>query len=291
MGSFSSFDDVAKKYNEAKPIRGRTEDVRPIAERRYPHNRIIKLSDNKYALNDGCWDYWENNPVTEQTTPILWERRNDGDYMTVRSHKQGAMSVSRYQFIHAYLPAGMSFSWGKSGKHFVHDHKKVAQYYLPKFKADFDYNNKTIVMKEDNKLVFKYTPEGMVRVGELVPKKTRRLDKELDKEYHGKLTAMYEWMRIVLPVLGDTFKRSRSEYADIFGSSYWYWQNATKPEEVRAILDDIEHPKRVAFAVLLAFDSNATDTKGERFDDRPDTYKNMRNIVRRLGDFYKVEMV
>jgi hypothetical protein len=289
MSSFSSFDDVAKRYSEIKPIRGRTEDVRPIAERRYTHNRIIKLSDNKYALNDGFWGYWENNTVTEQTTPILWERRDDGDYMTVRSHKQGSMSISRYQFIDAYLPAGMSFSWGRSGKHFVHDHKKVLQYYLPKFKADFDYTNRMMVMEEDNKLVFKYTPEGMVRVGELVPEKTRRLDKELDKEYHGKLTAMYEWMRIVLPILGDTFKSSRSEYADIFGSSYWYWQSGISPKEVREILEDIEHPKRMAFAALLAWDSDAIE--GERFHDKPDTYKRMRNIVRRVGDFYKVEMV
>jgi hypothetical protein len=133
----------------------------------------------------------------------------------------------------------------------------------------------------------------MVRVGELVPKKTRRLDKELDKEYGDKLTAMYGWMRVVLPILGDTFKRSRTEYAEVFGNSYWYWQNSINTKEVREILDDVEHPKRMAFAVLLAIDSGATDgsPQGERFQAKPDTYKNMRNIVRRIGDFYKVEMV
>ena len=291
MGSLSSFDEIAKKYNDTKPIRGRADDVRPIAQRRYAHNRIVKIGDNKYILSDGNWGWWNDDYVGEMTAPIVWERRDDGDYMTVRSHLIGSSSVSRYYFLQRYLPAGMGFEWCQDGKHFVHDLKKVTKYYLPKFKATFDYNTRTMVMKEDNKLVFKYTPEGMMRVGEPVPMKTKRLDKELDKEYNGKLTAMYEWMRIVLPILGDTMNKSKTTYADAFGRSYWYWQSGTNPEEVRAILNDEEHPKRMAFAVLLAIDGGAMDGGSERFADNPNAYKAMRNIVRRIGDFYKVEMV
>ena len=291
MGSLSSFDEIAKKYNDTKPIRGRAEDVRPIAQRRYAHNRIIKIGDNKYALSDGNWGWWNDDYVGEMTAPIVWERRDDGDYMTVRSHLSGSSSVSRYYFLRNYLPASMGFVWYQTGKHYVYDHKKITKYYLPKFKATFDYNTRTMVMKEDNKLVFKYTPEGMMRVGEPVPMKTKRLDKELDKEYNGKLTAMYEWMRIVLPILGDTMNISKTTYADAFGRSYWYWQSGTNPEEVRAILNDEEHPKRMAFAVLLAIDGGAMDGGSGRFADNPNAYKAMRNIVRRIGDFYKVEMV
>lgn len=292
MSSLSSFDEVAKKYNDTKPIRGRAGDVRPISERRYAHNRIVKVNDNKYVLSDGNWGWWNDDYVGEMTAPIVWERKDDGDYMTVRSHSNGSSSVSRYYFLRNYLPAGMGFEWQQDGKHYVHDLKKVKKYYLPKFKADFDYNTKTMVMKQDNKLVFKYTPdEGMVRVGEPVPMKTRRLDKDMDKEYSDKLTAMYEWMRIVLPILGDTLFSSRTEYADAFGRSYWYWQNGTNPKEVREILDDVEHPKRMALAVLLAVDGGATTKDTGRFVDNHSVYKNMRNIVRRIGDFYKVEMV
>lgn len=291
MGKYrglNSFDEVAKKYNETKPIRGRKEDVRPIAERRYAWNRIIKLSDNKYALSDGYWAWWEDGLVTEQTAPIVWERKEDGDYITVRSHKHGGSAVSRYQFINTYLPAGMSFSWGQSGKHFVHDHKKVTQYYLPKFKANIDYTTKTVVMLEDNKLVFKQTPEEMVRVGELVPMKTRRLDKDLDKEYDKKLRAMWEWMQVVLPILGETMYESKTTYADSFGGSYWYWTKRTTPEEVREILNDEEHPKRMAFAVLASIEVDAMRDK--RFEPKGDSYKKLRTLVRRVGDFYKTEL-
>ena len=93
----SSFDEVVAKYEQTKPIRGAraNDDLRPLAERRYWWARVIKVNDNKYALCDGhwMWAHVKDDTISEQTCPILWERKEDGDYMTVRSHMNGGMSV------------------------------------------------------------------------------------------------------------------------------------------------------------------------------------------------------
>ena len=107
----SSFDEVANAYNSIKPIRGArlAEDLRPLAERRYWWNRVVRISDTKYALNDGYWA-WSNgfaDSIREQTCPILWERKEDGDYITVRNHINGGSAVSRYGFLQSFLPQGM----------------------------------------------------------------------------------------------------------------------------------------------------------------------------------------
>jgi hypothetical protein len=282
----NSFDEVAKRYNEIKPIRGRKEDTRPLNERRYAWNRIIKVDDNKYILSDGHYTWWGQDTL-ETVSPIVWERKEDGDYMTIRNNMNDSSAVSRYQFISHYLPLGMSFDWYNiSGKHFVK--YKDQTHYLPKYKGTFDYNAKVLTIEKDNKLVFKHVDGEFIRANELQPMKTRRLDKDLDKEYNKKLMAMWEWMQIVLPVLGDTMYEGRTTYADSFGGSYWYWTKRTTPEEVREILNDEEHPKRMAFAVLASIEADAMRDK--RFEPKTDSYKKLRMLVRRIGDFYKTEL-
>jgi hypothetical protein len=281
----NSFDEVAKRYNEIKPIRGRKDDVRPLSERRYTWNRIIKVDDNKYILSDGHYTWWGD--VLDSVSPIIWERREDGDYMTIRNNMNDSSAVSRYQFISHYLPLGMSFDWyTKSGKHFVK--YKDQEHYLPKYKCTFDYTTKELTIHKDNKLVFKHVDGEFIRANELQPMKTRRLDKALDKEYGAKLSAMWDWMQIVLPVLGETMYQDKMIYAEAFGGSYWYWTKRTTPEEVREILNDEEHPKRMAFAVLSALEIGAMHDK--RFEPQVGLYQKMRMLVRRIGNFYKTEL-
>ena len=49
----SSFDEVAKAYDNIKPIQGgrANQDLRPLRERRYWWNRIKKVNDNKYLMS------------------------------------------------------------------------------------------------------------------------------------------------------------------------------------------------------------------------------------------------
>jgi hypothetical protein len=291
----SSFDQVAKAHDEIKPIGGarKAENIKPLGERRYWWNRVVKVSDTKYILCDGHWAFNNTNTnldTVEQTAPIVWERREDGDYMTVRSHMNDGTSVSRYTFVANHLPIGMRFDWfTTTGKHFVKYNDK--EFYLPKFKGKMDWANKTFEMTEDNKLVFKHTADGFERVGELVPMQTRRVDKEVDTYYKPKMQEMWDWMQVVLPVMGDGLGDAKQAYAETLtdgATSYWSWSRYVRKELIREILDNPEHDKRMALACLIAYDVDAVT--GGRFDPQKDSWAKFRQTLRRLGGMFAVDM-
>lgn len=290
----SSFDEVVTTYNAIKPIRGAraNEDLRPLAERRYWWSRIHKASDNKYVLCDGHWAWGSNvnRETLEQTAPIVWERREDGDYMTVRSHMNDGISVSRYTFLDRWLPKGMRFDWyTTTGKHFVKYQDK--EYYLPKFKGKMDWSAKTFEMVQDNKLVFKFVDGAFERVGDLVPMQTRRIDKEVDAQYKPKMKEMWEWMSAVLPVLGDTLVSGRDTYADLLTdgkTSYWYWDRYMDKNVVRDILDNPDHEKRMALAVMCAYQAEAI--QNNRFEPQKHSYAKFRACLRKTGGMLAVEL-
>jgi hypothetical protein len=291
-----SFDQVVAKYEQTKPIRGARagEDLRPLAERRYWWSRIHKVSDNKYVLCDGHWAFVNGaggDGIREHTAPIVWERKEDGDYMTVRSHMNDGISVSRYTFLDKWLPKSMAFDWHTTtGKHFVKYQGK--ELYLPKFKGTMDWQAQVFTMLEDNKLVFKVTADGeFERVGELVPMQTRRIDKNLDAIYKPKMKEMWDWMCVVLPVMGDGLGDAKSQYASDLtegAASYWYWERYVKKDLVREILDNPEHDKRMALAGLLAYKADAIT--GGRFDPQKDSYAKFRACLRKTGGMLAVEL-
>jgi hypothetical protein len=292
----SSFDDVAKAYDSIVPIRGAraNEDLRPLAQRRYWWTRIVKITDNKYSLCDGHWA-WSNSmnsdmSVREQTCPILWERKEDGDYITVRSHMNGGMSVSRYTFLQNFLPRNMYFTYPQgTGKHFVRT--GGVEHYLPKFKGTMDWQNRTFEMLEDNKLVFKAVGDEWVRANELQPMQTRRIDKVVDQYYKPKMKDMWEWMQAVLPVMGDSLGDAKSQYASDLTegkASYWYWDRHVEKDLIREILDNPEHDKRMALAGLTAYKADAIT--GGRFDPQKDSYAKFRACLRKIGGMLAVEL-
>ena len=60
--NFNTFDEVASYYERIKPLRGANnvgKDIRPIGDRKRKHERIVKVSDNCYALSDG-WHYGDD---------------------------------------------------------------------------------------------------------------------------------------------------------------------------------------------------------------------------------------
>ena len=289
----SSFDAVANAYNEIKPIRGARagEDLRPLAERRYWWNRVTKLSDNKYALCDGYWAWVGTVNIHAQTAPIIWERKDDGDYITVRNHLNNGTAVSRYDFLKSFLPRGMFFHYPQGGgKHFV-SHGGI-EHFLPKFKGDIDWQAKTFTMTEDNKLVFKAESDGsFTRVNNLQPMQTRRIDKEVDSYFKPKMKEMWDWMCMVLPVMGDSLGDAKNAYADALTEgkgSYWYWERQVDKNLIREILDNPEHEKRMALAGLSAYQSDAIT--GGRFDPQKDSYAKFRNCMRKTGGMFALEL-
>jgi len=291
----SSFDDVAKAYSEIKPIRGAraNQDLRPLTERRYWWNRVIKISDTKYLLGDGNCEWYGSwgDDLREQVAPIMWERKEDGDYITVRNHMNGGTAVSRFDFLKHFLPRGMFFQYPQGGgKHFVSH--GGADHFLPKFKAKVDWSAKTFVMVEDNKLVFKANGDGnFTRVNNLQPMQTRRINKEMDSYYKPKMKEMWEWMCVVLPVMGDGLGDAKNAYAGALSDgagNYWYWERYVDKNLVREILDNPEHDKRMALAGLLAFSAGAIT--GGRFDPQKESYAKFRAHLRKVGGMFALEL-
>jgi hypothetical protein len=295
----SSFDDVAKAYADIKPIKGAraNEDLRPLRERRYWWNRVMKISDTKYLLLDGSL-WWgtgtgTSNDLQQITAAITWERKEDGDYVTIRNHMNDNISVSRYTFLQAHLPRNMYFSW-ENGKHYVSNGVNGKDHYLPKSKIKVDWQTKAYEVIQENKIVFKHEGgDNFTRANELQPFQTRRIDKELDVQYKPKIQELFEWMQIVLPVLGTTLHDARSDYANKLtensgGYGYWYWQKNVDASEIREILNNPEHEKRMALAVCLANEAQAMDDTN-RFQATADTLSLMHKIIRKVGKFYLIE--
>lgn len=294
----SSFDAVAKTYAETKPIRGQrlSEDLRPLFARRYWWQRVEKVSDTMYALHDGYWGgsgKWGNKG--HMLAPIVWERKEDGDYITIRNCPHNSYAVSRYNFLAWCVPSPMYF-WFDNGKHYVRNANK--DNYLPKFKCDFDYSNDTFNMTEDNKLVFRAEKDGtFTRVNELQPKKTRRLDKELKAKYDPLIAQMWEWGKAVLPILGASMHENRGQYSEaLCKTSYWYWDRYLTKDLAREIVENPEHDKRLALVALSAYSAGAFGTynyrenEGKVFEPTPKTYSEFRKVLRKVIDVYAVEL-
>jgi hypothetical protein len=146
-------------------------------------------------------------------------------------------------------------------------------------------------MVQDNKLVFKFVDGAFERVGDLVPMQTRRIDKDVDAQYKPKMKEMWEWMCAVLPVLGDTLVNGRNTYADLLSdgkTSYWYWDRYISKDLVRDILDNHDHEKRMALAVMCAYQAEAI--QNNRFEPQKHSYAKFRACLRKTGGMLAVEL-
>lgn len=290
-----TFDGVVSVYNSITPIRCNATnknlpqfiDRRPLGERRYWWERVIKVNDNCYILSDGSW-MSSNVDFNLATAPIIWERRPDGDFITIRNNLNSSSGYARYWFLERHLPLSMRF-WFANGKHFVK--YKGEDHYLPKSECDIDWQSYKVTFRRECKVVFKCEADGtFTRANELQPQKTRRINKPLDTEYKPKVAALWEWMQVMLPVLGVNVGQARQTYTkqlcgDEYGY-YWAWDKKITPEEVRAIIDDEEHPKRLALGVLLANDIRATNMG--MFEVREGATKALRDRIRRVAGLYEV---
>jgi hypothetical protein len=272
------------------------QDIRPLEARRYWWMRVEKLSDTKYALHDGMWSWRGNSAEAHDLQPVIWERKEDGDYITIRNCPNDGYSVTRYNFLARYLPRGLAFHFINDGKHYVKDEKGV-DHYLPKFKCKWSYDASGVQyfeMLEDNKLVFKQTEHGFERMNGLQPMKTKRIDKELTKRYDLKLADMFSWMQAVLPVLGNTLENYevRNRYCKALNehAGFWYWTRYMNSIEVREILDDPEHDKRMPFAVMCAWESGMFDQTSYLFNPTKEGYSKLKQLIRKIGDMYTVEL-
>lgn len=146
----NSFEAVVRRYNNTKPIISNLHtaehDIRPVGDRRRKWERIIKLSDTKYALVDGHYDPYvgwyasSNNPDiakrrsmfvedhVEAVAAFVWEIGRKYETLTIRN-APNSQALSRYNFLQEHLPyPHMRMVFG-NGKQYIS--VNGTQYYLP----------------------------------------------------------------------------------------------------------------------------------------------------------------
>jgi hypothetical protein len=144
--NFTTFADVARWYETTTPLRGKDnvgKDIRPIGDRKRKYERIVKVSDNCYALSDG-WHYgddvfkaWYRNAEYTPTSkdmefyaPIVWRKHKDGtETVTMRNGSGSGAHNMRYAFLYRHSPRGLRFR-NHNGKHFIQ--AGVKEYFLAK---------------------------------------------------------------------------------------------------------------------------------------------------------------
>jgi hypothetical protein len=148
--NFQTFAEVEAHYNSIKPLvsklHPREQDLRPIGDRQRKWERIVKISDNCYALSDGYhhgdelfngWYYGasvdEYTPTLadmEKYAPIVWRKRSNGvEEVTLRNGWGPGAHQSRYAFLKRHTPYGMLFRV-TNGKQFIR--VKSEDFYLAK---------------------------------------------------------------------------------------------------------------------------------------------------------------
>lgn len=265
--SFDDFDEVAAQYAKTRPLVSKyqtlQDDVRPIGERRYKSERIKKIDDNTYALLDGeyggtIWATSLNRVIScgehehENTTaPIVWMRREDGDYIRIRNYKAAHSGVARYQFLYERTPGSMrmihnngklSFrvktgQWTDGVTRFVHE-----EFPLPKCNVVYDPQTGKLLSDDDTFLMFRVNVDGtFTRVGTLLYP-TARIDKELKRSLKPHIVAFYEFLSAVAPMLDmswSTLRTYRTQLTD----------RASDPIPVELVRDIVvreDHELRVA---------------------------------------------
>tara|TARA_E500000305_G_scaffold24674_2_gene18718 strand:- start:27544 stop:28620 length:1077 start_codon:yes stop_codon:yes gene_type:complete len=172
--NLNTFAEVAELYNTVKPVvsknHRREDDLRPIGVRTRKNERIIKVSDNKYILNDGeCdpipfWHGYNHNNATrlptmkevEALAPIVWSiDRKGNEVIKIRNGSGKGSHQTRYAFLQHTLPENMGLLID-SGKQYIqlirhYNHEaEHKNFFLPKS----EYNWKDGDSKDDGRQLY-----------------------------------------------------------------------------------------------------------------------------------------
>lgn len=304
---FNKFNEVVSWYERTKPIisnnHTREHDVRPIGDRKRKWERIKRIDENTYALVDGNYGNCisgQRDPLMHEyentMAPIVWMRREDGDFIRIRNHARGGCSVTRYNFLHYHLPHELRFGYNQQGKHWVsHNGEGIP---LPKCKVRFDYQRKEL--HDDNIfLMFRVNEDGtFTRVGDKLSVEVQRVDKELKKQWRERVDAFYTYCAAIAPMM-DTSWSGRNDYSNMIReflsvpganlAGAWVRDSRSIPVDLmRVAVTQEDHPMRVAVAALVI-----ADIGGKRAIESQDDIRQIKAAYNRVMNkalgFYKIE--
>ena len=307
MHNPDTFADVEKLYDMIKPLvsknHSKDQDLRPISENRSRKwERIIKVNDDKYILNDGLFDsikFWHDDGMNysleeiEQMAPIVWYRNLGGnECIKVRNGSGEYAHVSRYSFLQYVLPSSFRFDVD-NGKQYISVKGGDKPYYLPKSAYDpqradriardasFRKENSYWLEEDDNKCLYFTRKDNRWSIkGDTFmfghPKK--RINTERKAEIKPLTDRFYEYILAMYPLIdleeenyhwnwyNKRTEQLNNSYREFSGSevgySWWDWDN--KGEFMEHILSTEDHPMRVVLLELFIIDSELQAIKTGR---------------------------
>jgi hypothetical protein len=292
--NFSSFREVVNHYNSIKPLvskhHTREDDIRPIGDRNRKWDRIVKISNNCYALSDG-YHYGDdkfipwglnNHPdrlgSMRRYAPIVWSRNSLGiEKVEIRNvtGDDSGYSIMRYDFLHRHMPQGMHFMRANArqyislggiyngDKHFLAKGKTVPR---KVWEATKDSKNRWDTWKQvrnDNAtLVFTRDSRDPKSVGNWqrdwstgakLPSNPK-VNKELKAKFKDAIDKLFTWgmtMSPLLPLENQDYRFEKMrEIAEYFHPNVRY--ETWKPEFTHQILRDDNHPMRLNYWIMFA---------------------------------------
>ena len=282
----SSFAEVEATYNDVKPMVSKNhtkeQDLRPIGDRARKHERIIKVNDKKYILNNGdvdvisFWGGYTSHSLVKPTmqevealAPIVWTIDDEGnEFIKIRNGSGGGAHMSRYTFLEHNLPKQMGLVID-NGKQYIRIEKDV--HFLPK--SDYFWGNKN--SKEDGRQLHfvrmagttKWLPEG--NTFQFTPPK-KRINKERKAKLKGAIDSMWGYISAMWQLIdsNDPYDYNRhtqlqsemyEAFADWSGEpkqeSYW-WDWKGKGDFIAHVFETEEHPCRVNLLEMFVRDSD-----------------------------------
>lgn len=242
INRLDSFDEVKAWYEKTPVLKSKDhpveQDIRPIGKRRRKWERIIKITENCYALSCGGYvdpvfnwgwsgDRLKEFPITPKDTaklsPIVWRKHKDGsETVTIRNGQGEWQHNSVYSFISRALPHELWFRINRQGRQAIYNRSEGKEYYLPKTKTVPRYRYEHLkreaakhswakkhlnicMLDFDNmSLTFKRTAEGKFELIGEAPKefvKRQRIDTDSKAKLKDSIEKFHDWALTMYPLM------------------------------------------------------------------------------------------
>ena len=290
--SFNKFAAVVKHYESIRPLVSKLhtleDDIRPIGDRNRKQERIVKVSNNCYALSDGhhwgdnkfipfpareydedteSWIVnWDKIGKMEYYAPVVWRKHKDGTETVQIRNFTGSNSgyeMTRYAFLERHMPYGMYFRMGGNSlqyvetqgkKHYLAKSKTVPRAILSHYKDNKWYSD-WMTAKDDNAALVFTNDKTLGKwihdptTGKSLPQKPK-VNKELKAKYKDHIDKFFEWGMTMSPMLPLGTEYNSTKAGDLREHFGGRHDNFT-PTCAREILRSPNHPMRLNYWVLF----------------------------------------
>jgi hypothetical protein len=230
-------------------------------------DRIARVDENRYLILDGLIPsavVYPPETMAFRNAPILWQRDGVHELIRIRNAPEGINPVAREKFLTTLLPRDMRLTKRSGGDTFIEVDDK--EFYLPRpkaYHAAADYFDPTCLWFE--RLIATDSSFPWRRAGKPVEMRLTTLDKDLVKQYKAGINEFYDYMCVVLPVLGDVPERIFDRHVANFVPRTWSKSYSPSHHyvdlhnlshdlttKVRSVILDTQHLNRVDLAVMFA---------------------------------------